>query len=515
MSPPQEGGFLAAGSEGAARAAEDIVRATQGMDAELESLIREHLDGTLDGPGRDRLAARLAGDPGALAEFADQLGVHHRLRVLLAEGADPVTRPVLREVRWLADAPRFSREVVARIKALERRGAPVSRPALAWAAAVFAAVLGAVFFLPGRAPEAAVPVVVAVTADVVLEREGRAGSLPIGAALRAGDGVRIPAGGFLAARFPGVAGRLEAGPGRLTALGGAGFRLHEGPFGAALPGVLETPHGKLQGGASGWASLSIDASGTRVSAEGSGVRFVRADGSSVEIPAGREARIGAAGEVVPVAFRREVLFVVGGEPPGPGDAAVRERLERELHAAVVVRSAAEASAADAAGKACVVISSTALAREVVEPAGDLRNKFRNVEVPVLTWEPRIFFDLGMIPGARHKADWAAARGRTHLWFSGLAHPLSAGFAGSVRVAREGASFSWGRPRTDALRVAALEGAEDAWAIFAYERGAPMPGGAAPARRVGFFLFDETAPVLTPEGWALFDAAVRWCAADRP
>lgn len=484
------------------------------MDAELESLIREQLDGTLDGPGRDRLAARLAGDPGALAEFADQLGVHHRLRVLLAEGADPVTRPVLREVRWLADAPRFSREVVARIKALERRGAPVSRPALAWAAAVFAAVLGAVFFLPGRAPETAVPVVVAVTADVVLERGGRAGPLPIGAALRAGDGVRIPAGGFLAARFPGGAGRLEAGPGRLTALGGAGFRLHEGTFGSASPEVLETPHGRLPG-ARGWVALEVGASATRISVEGEGVRFVRADGSSVEVPAGYEARIGAAGGVVPVAFRREVLFVVGRNPPGPGDAAVRERLERELHASAVVRTAAEASAADAAGKACVVISSTALAREVVEPAGDLRNKFRDVGVPVLTWEPRIFFDLGMIPGARHKADWAAARGRTHLRFSGLAHPLSAGFTGSVRVAREGASFSWGRPRPDALRVAAPEGAEDAWAIFAYERGAPMPGGAAPARRVGFFLFDETAPLLTPEGWALFDAAVRWCAAGRP
>jgi hypothetical protein len=46
-------------------------------------------------------------------------------------------------------------------------------------------------------------------------------------------------------------------------------------------------------------------------------------------------------------------------------------------------------------------------------------------------------------------------------------------------------------------------------IFGYETGATMPGAVAPARRVGFFLEDLTAGSLTPAGWALFDAAVRW------
>ncbi|MFN3486394.1 MAG: hypothetical protein ACK44W_13065, partial [Planctomycetota bacterium] len=452
--------------------------------------------------------------PKALAQFADQLQVHHRLRVLLAERADPVMQGVLREVRLLADGPRFSREVVARIKVLDGRRAPGWRPGVVWAAAVFAAVLGAVFFLPGRVPETEPPIVVALTSDVVLEREGRTVPLPVEAALRAGDGARIPEGGFLVARFPDGRGRLEAGPGRLTVLGKMDFRLHEGTFGAASPEVLETPHGRFRG-ASGWVALEIDASATRISVEGEGIRFVRADGFSVGVPAGHEARIEGAGEVVSVPFRREVLFVVGRTPLGPGDAAVRSRLEKELHATVIVRGAPEVSAAEAAGKTCVVISSTALAREVAEVAGGLRNKFRDIPVPVLTWEPRIFFDLGMIPGALHKADWAAARGGTHLRLSGLPHPLSAGLSGSVRVARERASFSWGRPRPDALRVAALEGAEDAWAIFAYDRGATMPGGAAPARRVGFFLFDDTAAVLTPEGWALFDAAMRWSVSGGP
>ncbi len=39
------------------------------------------------------------------------------------------------------------------------------------------------------------------------------------------------------------------------------------------------------------------------------------------------------------------------------------------------------------------------------------------------------------------------------------------------------------------------------------------GGRAPARRVGFFLHNDTAIVLNKQGWRLFDAAVRWCAED--
>jgi len=46
-------------------------------------------------------------------------------------------------------------------------------------------------------------------------------------------------------------------------------------------------------------------------------------------------------------------------------------------------------------------------------------------------------------------------------------------------------------------------------LFAYEKGASMPGIIAPASRVGFFLKNETASVLNESGWNLFDAAVLW------
>ena len=51
-------------------------------------------------------------------------------------------------------------------------------------------------------------------------------------------------------------------------------------------------------------------------------------------------------------------------------------------------------------------------------------------------------------------------------------------------------------------------------VFAYERGAPMPGlPAAPARRVGLFLQNYTAEVMSDAGWALFDAAIAWAMRD--
>ena len=58
-------------------------------------------------------------------------------------------------------------------------------------------------------------------------------------------------------------------------------------------------------------------------------------------------------------------------------------------------------------------------------------------------------------------------------------------------------------------VASLPGQINQAAIFCYETGARMAALNAPARRVGFFLTETSASELTPEGWALFDAALTW------
>jgi hypothetical protein len=61
-------------------------------------------------------------------------------------------------------------------------------------------------------------------------------------------------------------------------------------------------------------------------------------------------------------------------------------------------------------------------------------------------------------------------------------------------------------------VATLEGSHSPATIFAFEQGDALVNTMAPARRVGLFLFDSNAEILTPQGWSLFDAAVRWAGA---
>ena len=65
---------------------------------------------------------------------------------------------------------------------------------------------------------------------------------------------------------------------------------------------------------------------------------------------------------------------------------------------------------------------------------------------------------------------------------------------------------WSRAIQSALR----RGEPEKAAVFAYEKGATMNGEfLAPARRVGFFLWQDTFDQLRPEGLALFRAAVLW------
>jgi hypothetical protein len=198
-------------------------------------------------------------------------------------------------------------------------------------------------------------------------------------------------------------------------------------------------------------------------------------------------------EATPLAAGRGAILVVGRLPLEPGDTAVRERLER-LAGPVSVRTALDVTAADARGRALVAVSSTSHAREL---AGVLRD----VPVPLVTWEPRLYPDLGLTTGGVHQVDWATAKGQTHVVVVAPGHPLAAGLTGRVAVSSQPGQFSWGRVRPEAEKVAVLDGNPERVAVF---------GVHGPARRAGLFLFDSTATTLTDQGWSLFDAAVRWC-----
>jgi hypothetical protein len=75
---------------------------------------------SFEGDADDAFARELDADPAALAEYADQLEIHHRLGVALgAESALPDA--VLREIRNIGDSGRFAGAVVGRIKDGNRR----------------------------------------------------------------------------------------------------------------------------------------------------------------------------------------------------------------------------------------------------------------------------------------------------------------------------------------------------------------------------------------------------------
>lgn len=333
------------------------------MREELEALIADALDGSLDAAGRDRLARELDADPTLRSEYADQLQIHHRLAVTLEKPGDAFADGVTREIRLLGDADRFSQGVVRQIKQTTRT--PARRRF--W---------------------------------------------------------ELAAAGMI-----------------LTAVGFALVR-------------------------------------------GSGTPEVAAPNAP------------------------EILFVVGGTPLPAGDERVKERFER-LGFRVTAKPATHVVPSDGTGKALIALSSTALAVDVTDVPGELTAKFRDSAVPVLVWEPRLYYDLGMIAGFEHQKDWGALRDQSRVVVTNPTHPMAAGLTGPVKVLSSANRISWGLVRPDALVVASLEGDPSKAVVFGYDAGARMPGLVAPARRVGLFLFDTSSLQLTSEGWTLFDAAVRW------
>ncbi|HVE41575.1 MAG TPA: hypothetical protein VNM14_16910 [Planctomycetota bacterium] len=330
------------------------------MREDLEARVADHLDGTLDAPAAESLARELEKDSQALTEYADQLEIHHRLKVALEQDKPGFAEAVVREIRLMPDAQRFSEGVVREIKRSTR-----SLRVREWAAAAV--------------------ILVAVGLALLLRKTD------------------------------------------------------------PMPAASNAP---------------------------------------------------------------DVLLVVGRLPLEPGDLRVKERLEH-LGCRVSAQTALQVVPADAAGRALVAISSTTLAADMLDVPGELTAKFRDAGAPVLTWEPRLFYDLGMIAGSTYQKDWGAARGQTRLVVRTDGHPLAAGLSGAVEVLSTPGHLSWGRTRADAIRIATLESDPTLATIFAYDAGAAMPGLLAPSRRVGLFLFDTTSLQLTPQGWQLFDAAVRW------
>lgn len=141
---------------------------------------------------------------------------------------------------------------------------------------------------------------------------------------------------------------------------------------------------------------------------------------------------------------------------------------------------------------------------------DLLGAYRSIPVPVVTWESDLLDDMGMT-GKTLDTDFGKAEKVHALWMVNAPHPLSGGQGpGIVNVYAKDAPMNWGKPGLGASTIATLPGEPGKAAIFGYEKGATMDYETiAPARRVMFFLDNETFGNLTPTGLQLLDAAVHW------
>lgn len=201
----------------------------------------------------------------------------------------------------------------------------------------------------------------------------------------------------------------------------------------------------------------------------------------------------------------EVLFVKDNNAGlTAADTAVKSRLESQGLVVTAVGALASLTS-DADGKVLIVTSSTV-------PSGDVGDKFRNVAVPVMSWENALqdnyLFTLDTA------ADHATTIGQTDIDIVNAAHPMAAGLTAGVHTVVDVATpgeFSWGVPNTNATIIAVMTDDPTHATIYGYEKDATLIDGTtkAPARRVHFLMSDVTFISLNADGLKLFDAAVSW------
>jgi hypothetical protein len=227
---------------------------------------------------------------------------------------------------------------------------------------------------------------------------------------------------------------------------------------------------------------------------------------------------------------KKILFIFGAaNKEHPSDDELVKRHLQKMDFRVTTATAADpASRAD--GQDLIVISSTVTAHE-------LQGKYRDVPVPVFTWNtpnypymnmtgPKMHEDFEIVDPVQH---WARSFAGGHGYIASATNPiahelgLKSQLFGALYFMPQ--TWGWGRPSAGGTVVSNFEGDPTRAGIFTYEKGASMYGGfVAPARRVGFYIQDNNFHQLTelhgpgesdPDlaawwvGLKLFDASIRW------
>lgn len=151
----------------------------------------------------------------------------------------------------------------------------------------------------------------------------------------------------------------------------------------------------------------------------------------------------------------------------------------------------------------IILSSTVASK-------NLKKGWREIPIPLLTWENDYLDDLAMT-GKRIGTDFGEVEKDRYLWMVNAPHALSAQLpSGTLNVYQAQAPMSWGKPGLGATIIATIYGQPEKPAIWAYQKGATMDYETiAPAKRMMFFLNNDTFTNLNTDGLQLFDEAVKW------
>lgn len=526
-------------------------------------LLGGFVDGTLDDTGRDELLRQVHDDPHTIDQIRRQALLHGILKATAGQPIDadavmakldaarsPVERAVMGYVMAHPPAQRPPRPVLP---------PPVLPPAsgwrLSWSMAMgwMMAAATAVFFLWVRSPApaqlhttvsapavdepasiplpvtpVAVPspprlfaVVTTTSAGVFVLGEKESRPARVGDPVRTGDGLITSAVHGRAVLLLSDGSRIDVSPDTVLARvaapgpdesgGGRLFLAHgvvqivRAPASPAATGQLQidAPHGTVSL-VSARARIQISGDGMQVDVNAGHARFVPSGRAAHDLSAGQYAlSIGEGSAVRGTRGTRRALLLAGAKILSTSDSLIRSRLEK-LKFEVTTFTTATLDLTIAADSSVVVVSSS------VSPQ-DVDPRLRDLPVPILTWEAGLFPILGMT--GRCEDDECGFHLLTpfSLDIKDPGHPLAAGQTGVIDLPLTD-KMGWGTPNINAAWVATITGHPTRAGIFAYDRGAAMPGAVAPARRVGFFLFDSTVEGITSTAvtWKFFERAVLWC-----
>ena len=215
------------------------------------------------------------------------------------------------------------------------------------------------------------------------------------------------------------------------------------------------------------------------------------------------------GKAVSFTTKYEVLLVTAD--PGPltfaGDQAVLKRLQdRGFDVALSTGTAVPDDGSTGNGKDLIIVSSSLASSSVVAAAGGA--KFKYTPVPVIEWESALEDDFTF-----QDANGTTYTNQTQINIVDAKSPLAAGYpAGLLTVTTSPQTFSVGTPvGAHIVANSAPDPTQSPQALLYYyekgDKGAATNSYTMPARRVFFFLQDNTAAALNAAGTKLFDAAV--------